>query len=286
MSEPGGRNSLEDSPDLPSATRSLSAAHAGESGTSAPLLRVEKVSHSFGAVRAVAGATFSVSRTGITGLIGPNGAGKSSVVGIICGNLRASDGEVHFDGRDITSKPAYLRARWGLIRMFQLSSDFSRLTVIENLLVAGQRQPGERLIVSLLGGRRAWRKREEELLAAGWDLLARFGLADKANDYAQTLSGGQKRVLELMRALMASPKLLVLDEPLAGVSPALADELTAHLLTLKQEGLAMLLIEHELDVVERLCDHVVAMAEGRVIAEGAMSSLRKMDIVQKAYSFG
>ncbi|MGH9103271.1 MAG: ATP-binding cassette domain-containing protein, partial [Acidimicrobiales bacterium] len=139
---------------------------------------------------------------------------------------------------------------------------------------------------ALVRGRRGWVGHEGQLLETAWETLARFGLAAKANDYAQTLSGGQKRVLELMRALMARPRLLVLDEPLAGVSPALAEEIALRLMELRDGGMPMLLIEHELDLVERMCDHVVAMGDGKVIAEGTMQALRTTRAVQDAYSFG
>lgn len=258
---------------------------AQENGGTA-ILETQSVSCAFGSVRAVDDVSFVVPRRGITGLIGPNGAGKTSMVGALCGTVRPTSGRVLFDGKDVTNLPTHLRARAGLIRIFQLSSEFGRLTVLENLLVAGQQQKGERFFTTLCGGRRRWGPREDELLDASWALLRRFGLEGKANDDAQTLSGGQKRVLELMRALMAAPKLLVLDEPLAGVNPALAQDIIGHLEALRDGGLPMLLIEHELDVVERLCEHVVAMGMGKVIAEGTMQALRRAREVQDAYSFG
>jgi ABC-type branched-subunit amino acid transport system ATPase component len=176
-------------------------------------------------------------------------------------------------------------ARRGVIRTFQISSEFPMLTVLENLLVAAPNQHGESLWRAVLR-RRAWRKEEAVSLARARDLLRRFGMADKEDEYAGNLSGGQKRLLELGRALMADPVILLLDEPMAGVNPSLARRIEDHLLELRDEGLTMLMVEHELAVVERLCDPVVVMAQGRVIFQGSMEQVRSNEGVLDAYLAG
>jgi ABC-type branched-subunit amino acid transport system ATPase component len=222
---------------------------------------------------------------GITGLIGPNGAGKSTVLGLISGFLRLDGGTLHFDGREAGSLAAYQRARLGIVRTFQLPREFRALTTIENLLVAVPHQRGESL-AGVAVGRRLWRREEAAAVDRATALLELFGMADKRNDRAATLSGGQKRMLEVMRALMAAPRLLLLDEPMAGLSPALAERLEAACAELAAQGLSILLVEHELRAVERLCERVVVMAQGKVISEGRMAELRTRKEVQDAYVVG
>jgi ABC-type branched-subunit amino acid transport system ATPase component len=246
---------------------------------------VQDVHLSFGGVRAVGGASFTVSRGTITGLIGPNGAGKSTIVGLVAGALRPASGRILFEGRDITGKQPHEVARRGILRTFQLASEFARLTVLENLLVAAPAQAGESFRGALLG-RRHWRRRELEDVERARSLLLQFGLADKADDYGGSLSGGQRRLLELARALMASPRLLLLDEPMAGVNPVIAREIEGYLVALRQDGLTTLMIEHELDVVERICDRVIVMAQGRVLTSGSMREVRGSREVQDAYIAG
>lgn len=251
----------------------------------APLLKVDGLRRNFGGVEAVRGVTFSVQRGTITGLIGPNGAGKSTVLAIVAGALPPSAGELVFDGERVSGKPAHALARRGLIRTFQSSSEFERLTVLENLLVAAPNQPGERMGNVLLG-RWRWRAQETEMVDKARQLLERFEIPDKEDDLAGDLSGGQKRLLELARALMGKPKLLLLDEPMAGVNPSLVRRIETHLLDLRADGLTMLLVEHELAVVDRLCDDVVVMAQGQVLATGTMSELRSDARVLDAYLVG
>jgi len=243
-------------------------------------LRVE-----FGGVRAVSGLSFSVPARQITGLIGPNGAGKSTALKLMAGALRPTGGRVLYEGRDVTGRPPYTLARLGLIRTFQLSSEFARLTVTENLLVAA---PGQRATTfrGALLGKGYWRAQQAELVETARGLLREFDMSDKADEYAGQLSGGQKRLVEIMRALMARPKVLLLDEPLAGVNPTLRLAVEEHLRRLRDGGLTMLMVEHELGSVERCCDSVVVMAQGRVLAKGSMDEMRANEEVVDAYLAG
>lgn len=254
--------------------------------TGRDLLLVQDLERSFGGVRAVDGVSLNVERGSITGLIGPNGAGKSTALGVIAGAVRPDAGMIEFDGGDIIRLPPMKRARLGLIRTFQTSSPFQRLTVIENLLVAAQGNSGETLLGAVVLGKHAWRKHERELVDRARELLAQFQMSDKEDEWAGNLSGGQKRLLEIMRGLMADPKLLLLDEPMAGVNPTLARGIEGHLERLGEQGLTMLMVEHELGVVERLCDRVIVMAQGKVISQGTMESLRTEQEVLDAYLVG
>ena len=249
------------------------------------LLAVEGLVKRYGGVHAVDGVSLAVQAGSITGLIGPNGAGKSTVLTLISGFTRPDAGKVWFDGHDVTSSPPYRRARRGLVRTFQLPHEFGRLTTIENLLAATPRQAGETSL-GVLAGRRYWRADEQANLERARELLDTFGMTAKADDLAHSLSGGQKRMLEVMRALMARPRLLLLDEPMAGLSPLLASRLESICLQLKADGLAIILVEHELGAVDRLCDHVVVMAQGKVLSEGSMAELRVSQEVQRAYVVG
>jgi neutral amino acid transport system ATP-binding protein len=253
--------------------------------SSEPLLSVRGLKKSFGGVEAVRDVSFDVAAGSITGLIGPNGAGKSSVLAIVSGFLAPTSGSVHFGGELVSGHSAYRLARLGLVRTFQLSSEFERLSVIENLLVAAPNQRGDRLR-DVLAGRWRWRAEEDEAVARARELLARFEIPEKEDDLAGDLSGGQKRLLELARALMTEPKLLLLDEPMAGVNPALIRRIEAHLMALRDDGLTMLMVEHELGVVERLCDPVVVMAQGQVLSSGTMAELRANEEVLDAYLAG
>jgi len=249
------------------------------------MLAVRDLHCHFGGVRAVNGASFTVPPGQITGLIGPNGAGKSTALNIISGALRPHAGTVSYRGQDITGLRPYKVARHGIIRTFQVPSEFAALTVLENLLVAFPAQRGETLRQAALG-KRYWKPQERASVERARQLLARFDMSAKEDEYAGNLSGGQKRLLELMRALMAEPTLLLLDEPMAGVNPSLARRIEQHLLELCGEGLTMLMIEHELAVVERLCDPVIVMAQGRVISQGTMADVRADQEVLDAYLIG
>lgn len=250
-----------------------------------PLLEVRAVRRAFGGVYAVDGASFGVGQGTITGLIGPNGAGKSTLINVISGFLKATDGSISFAGRDITSRPARVVAQQGIVRTFQLSSEFSRLTVLENLLVAAPNQNGESFWRALVGPR-LWRDQERANIALAREILRAFNLSDKEDEYAGELSGGERRLVEIARAVMAKPKLLLLDEPTSGVQPVLVRRIERHLTELKDAGVTMLIVEHEFDVLERICDSVVVMARGKVLMRGSMTELRKRREVMDAYVSG
>jgi branched-chain amino acid transport system ATP-binding protein len=254
-------------------------------GADRPLLVADDIHRHFEGLHAVDGVSIEVPPGKITGLIGPNGAGKSTFLAVLAGTLPATGGTIVFDGVDITRDPAYRRARHGLVRTFQLPSEFARLTVLENLLVAAPDNRGDSLVGALLG-KRYWIDDERRLIKDARALLQRFGMSAKESDYAGNMSGGQKRLIEIMRALMLKPRLLLLDEPMSGVHPKIVLEIQRYLQDLRAEGLTILMVEHELHMVERLCDSVVVMAEGKVIGSGTMSSLRRQREIVDAYLVG
>ena len=251
----------------------------------AVVLEVVGLSREFGGVRAVDDVSFVVRQGTLTGLIGPNGAGKSTLLAMLAGTLPVSSGKVMYLGDDVTSLAAFRRARIGLVRTFQLASEFKRLTVMENLVSSVQRNRGDSLL-GAMGGRRYWGADESAAVARASALLERFGLTGHANDYAGDLSGGQRRLVEIMRALMAGPRMLLLDEPMAGVHPHLARRIGNELVALCAEGMTILMVEHELAIMDEFCDPVVVMAEGAVLAQGTMQQLRGRQEVVEAYLVG
>ncbi|HLW49168.1 MAG TPA: branched-chain amino acid ABC transporter ATP-binding protein/permease [bacterium] len=252
---------------------------------SVPRLRAENIARHFEGLRAVDGVSLELYPGRLTGLIGPNGAGKSTLLAVLAGTLPASAGRIVLDGDDVTHLPAFRRAQRGLVRTFQLSSEFSQLTVLENLLVAVPGHPGDTL-VGALRGRRSWWPVEARLVNQARALLDRFGMSAAESQYAGDLSGGQRRLVEIMRALMLRPRVLLLDEPMAGVHPSVVDEIASVLEGLRDDGLAILMVEHELSMVDRLCDPVIVMAQGRVIGQGSMTVLRQQREVVEAYIAG
>jgi branched-chain amino acid transport system ATP-binding protein len=227
----------------------------------------------------------SFERGRLTGIIGPNGAGKSTALAMLAGTLQPTAGTITYRGDDITGLPAYRRARLGLVRTFQLASEFKRLTVIENLLSAIPDQRGDSVKGALLG-RRYWGAQEREAVEQAEAMLERFGLLDLADRYAGDLSGGQRRLVEIMRALMTQPEVLLLDEPMAGVHPRLAHQIGMRLVSLCESGMTVVMVEHELSIMDEFCDPVIVMAEGRVLAEGTMETLRTREEVVEAYLVG
>lgn len=248
-------------------------------------LAAHNIHKSFGGVKAVNDATFSVPKGQITALIGPNGAGKTTVVDILSGAMKSDEGRVTMGDRDITELPSYKRARLGLIRTFQLSRELGGLTVFENLMVAARWQPGESLLNVYFRPRVVSRAESDNRERAA-AVLDKYGLYELRDSWARELSGGQKRLLEISRAVMAEPELLLLDEPMAGVNPALIERIGEHIVALKDDGVTVLMVEHNLNVVEMICDHVIVLAEGRTLATGRMSELRDNENVVRAYLGG
>ena len=247
------------------------------------LLAVEGVVRTFGGVRAVDGATLTVDDHSITGLIGPNGAGKSTLFATIAGSLRPDSGRIVFAGRRIDRRPAHRVARLGVVRTYQAARVLTRMSVLDNLLVATTHHPGERL-TTLAVRPRAARAYEKRTRARAHEQLALVGLDAHAAAYAGTLSGGQRKLLDLARVLMLEPSLVLLDEPMAGVAPALRVELLDHILALRRDrGITFLIVEHDLDFVMRAADSVVVMNEGRVLTAGTPDEVRRNEDVVDAY---
>jgi branched-chain amino acid transport system ATP-binding protein len=248
-----------------------------------PILSVRDVWLRFGGLQAVAGASLEVARGSITALIGPNGAGKTTLFNIITGFYRGDRGAILYDGTEIFGRQPYAIARLGLVRTFQITKVLSAMPVIDNMLLAAPRQPGEGLL-GLAFRPIAARRREAEIRERALALLDLFELRRKADDYAGTLSGGQRKLLELARALMVEPRLVLLDEPMAGVNATLGRRLLEHVELLRaRDGLTFLFIEHDMDVVMTHSDHVVVMAQGRVIADGTPDEVRRDQRVLDAY---
>jgi neutral amino acid transport system ATP-binding protein len=247
----------------------------------APLLEVHGVSKRFAGVRAVDRATFDVAQGTITALIGPNGAGKSTLFNVVTGFERGDAGDVRFAGRSVYGRRPHRLVRAGMVRTFQLTKALAVMSVLDNMLLA-TRNPGERLALAAV--RPAWRSHERDARDRALALLETFGLAAKARDYAGTLSGGQRKLLELARALMLEPRMLLLDEPLAGVNRTLGATLLQHIGRLRDErGVTILLVEHDMDVVMRYSDTVVVMGEGRVLTSGRPEEVRADPRVIEAY---
>lgn len=246
------------------------------------ILSCEGITKSFLGVRAVNGASFEVPKGKITALIGPNGAGKTTIVNILSGAMKPDSGRIMVGTTDVTGWESYKIARLGLMRTFQLSRELGGLTVLENLLVAPKVQAGESLI-NIFFRPGLVRKQEQEYIEKALEILKTYGLYDLRDNLARELSGGQKKLLEISRGVMASPSLLLLDEPMAGVNPALIDKIGGYILDLKAQGVSVLMIEHNLNVVEQICDHVIVLAEGRTLATGRLSELRENLEVVQAY---
>ena len=245
-------------------------------------LSCSDITKSFLGVRAVNGATFEVPRGKITALIGPNGAGKTTVVNILSGLMKSDGGSMHFGATDITNWDSHRISRLGLMRTFQLSRELGGLTVLENLLVAPKNQPGESLL-NIFFRPGLTKKVENENVERALEVLRTYGLYELRDSRASDLSGGQKKLLEISRAVMAKPEVLLLDEPMAGVNPALIERIGGYILDLKAQGVTVLMVEHNLNVVEKICDHVIVLAEGRTLATGRLSDLRENKEVVSAY---
>ncbi len=251
----------------------------------AELLEVREVTKSFGSLRALDGVSLEVEGKKVTILIGPNGSGKTTLINVISGFYLPDSGSVLLDGKDITGLPPYRLYDLGLARTFQIPSLFWKLTVLENLLAAARRNPGEGFLSSLF--KRSWMKQETQAAEKAFRTLELVGLAHVWDKPATNLSGGQMKLLEIGRALMSGARVLLLDEPISGVNPTLAHEIFSKLLRLRDDlGLTFFIVEHRLEVALGYVDHVIAMAYGQVLASGDANKVLNDSRVVEAYLGG
>jgi ABC-type branched-subunit amino acid transport system ATPase component len=259
-----------------------------------PILTVDNIARNFGGIQAVDVQHLEVQRGAITALIGPNGAGKTTFFNLITGFDRPSSARGRFtsksvegfanwsfNGRSLEATGAAKVAQEGMVRTFQLTKALSKMTVLDNMLLGAKDQSGEKFFTAFV--KPLWAAREKEIRAKAEDLLERFKLLEKKNDYAGSLSGGQRKLLEMARALMSDPRMIMLDEPMAGVNPALTQSLLGHIQSLRDDGTTVLFVEHDMHVVSYISDWVVVMAEGVVVAEGAPKNVMKNTAVIDAY---
>ncbi|ADD06640.1 ABC-type transport system ATP-binding protein (probable substrate branched-chain amino acids) [Natrialba magadii ATCC 43099] len=250
-------------------------------------LAVDGLVKRFGGITAVDGASFEVESGSITGLIGPNGAGKSTTFHCITGIHQPDEGSVAFQGQDITGIAPYECADYGLVRTFQIAREMANMTVLENLMLPARQQQGEALWRSVMPlARREVEEQERELLERVWDTLEFFEIEHIAEEKAGNLSGGQRKLLEMARALMTEPEMLLLDEPFAGVNPTLERKLLEHIHELRAEGYTFLIVEHDMDLIMEHCEHVIVMHQGSVLAEGAPGQVTSNEQVIEAYLGG
>lgn len=272
---------MHDAPERPGAAALADIAPEPGVPKPDPILVVDKVTRAFGGLKAVDVDHLEVQRGAITSLIGPNGAGKTTFFNLMTGFDEPNTGSRTFDGQPLDGVSAYKVARLGMVRTFQLTKALTRLTVMENMKLGASGQSGERLLASLFPGR--WRDEEAAFEVAADELLGRFKLDRVRDDFAGTLSGGQRKLLEMARALMTQPALVMLDEPMAGVNPALTQSLLEHVKALPSHGQTVLFVEHDMDVVMDISDWVVVMAQGRIIAEGPPKVVAKNQDVIDSY---
>lgn len=246
-----------------------------------PIIVVDNVTRAYGGLKAVDIHHLEIPRGAITALIGPNGAGKTTFFNLITGFDKADTGRWTFNGMSLAGMPAFKISRLGQVRTFQLTRSLAMLSVLENMKLGARNQRGENFWVSLIPW--LWRAQDNAIETRAIDLLTRFQLDSKQHDYAASLSGGQRKLLEMARALMSEPTLIMLDEPMAGVNPALTQSLLEHILNLKKDGMTVLFVEHDMQMVRHIADWVVVMAEGRVVAEGPPDIVMKNTAVIDAY---
>jgi neutral amino acid transport system ATP-binding protein len=267
----------------PQACRAALADVAWEPGVAKPdpILVVDSVRRTFGGLTAVDVDHLEVQRGVITALIGPNGAGKTTFFNLLTNFDSPDTGRRVFDGHDIGEVPAHKIANYGMVRTFQLTKALSKLTCIDNMKLGATGQRGESIWRGLLPF--LWRSQEQEIEARADALLERFKMDHMRDQFAGTLSGGQRKLLEMARALMVEPTMVMLDEPMAGVNPALTQSLLGHITGLRDQGMTVLFVEHDMDMVQEISDWVVVMAEGRIIAEGPPGSIGQNQAVVDAY---
>lgn len=245
-------------------------------------LRIEGLKLDFYGVHVLRGVDLEVPEKSFTGLIGPNGAGKSTLFNAVSGLYRPKGGKVMLGATETTGEPPEKLVAAGLVRSFQLARGFPKLSVFQHLMLYGAAQPGENLLAGLIGSQAA-RRREAELAERAHAIARRLRLDPVLDNPVTALSGGQKKLVEIGRALMADPKVLLLDEPMAGVNPTLADQIAEHLIALNRDGLTICLIEHDMALIKRLCHPVIVMAEGQTLMQGTFDEVASDLRVQEAY---
>jgi neutral amino acid transport system ATP-binding protein len=259
--------------------------HVGEAAPGVaktdPIIVADGVRRTFGGLTAVDVEHLEIPRGAITALIGPNGAGKTTLFNLLTGFDRPDAGDWTFDGTSLSGVPAFKVARLGQVRTFQLTKALGLLTVLENMKLGAKHQVGERFWQSLFPF--FWRRQEADIEERAIRILEKFKLDAKSEDFAASLSGGQRKLLEMARALMSEPTLVMLDEPMAGVNPALTQSLLEHILDLKDEGMTVLFVEHDMHMVRHIADWVIVMAEGKVVAEGDPVTVMRNPAVIDAY---
>jgi branched-chain amino acid transport system ATP-binding protein len=246
-----------------------------------PIIVADNVVRKFGGLTAVNVGHLEIQRGAITALIGPNGAGKTTFFNLLTGFDQVDEGSWTFNGIKISGTPPHKVARMGMVRTFQLTKALYRLTVIDNMLLAATKQKGESILRAALPF--LWNTQEKAATARSEELLTRFKLIDKRDDFAAALSGGQRKLLEMARALMVEPELVMLDEPMAGVNPALKQSLLGHIKDLREDGMTVLFVEHDMDMVRDISDWVIVMAQGEIVAEGPPNVVMRDKAVIDAY---
>ena len=246
-----------------------------------PILIADKITRQFGGLTAVNVDHVEIQRGSITALIGPNGAGKTTFFNLLTGYDSPNSGTWSFNGKALNGIPPHKVARLGMVRTFQLTKALYRLTVMENMLLGARAQKGESVLLSVFPW--IWRAQEAQIQVKATSILTKFKLLEKQDDFAAALSGGQRKLLEMARALMVEPEMVMLDEPMAGVNPALKQSLLEHIKDLRNEGKTVLFVEHDMDMVHEISDWVIVMAQGQIIAEGTPASVMGNSQVIEAY---
>ena len=246
-----------------------------------PILIADKITRTFGGLTAVNVNHVEIQRGSITALIGPNGAGKTTFFNLLTGYDSPNSGTWSFNGKALNGIPPHKVARLGMVRTFQLTKALYRLTVMENMLLGARGQKGESVLLSVFPW--IWRAQEAQIQIKATSILKKFKLIEKQDDFAAALSGGQRKLLEMARALMVEPEMVMLDEPMAGVNPALKQSLLEHIKDLRCEGKTVLFVEHDMDMVHEISDWVIVMAQGEIIAEGTPASVMGNSQVIEAY---
>ena len=250
------------------------------------MLEVQGIEKRFGGLTAVDGCSLEVQEGSITGLIGPNGAGKTTLFNLITGHYKPDRGKIVFQGQAIEGLPPHQIFKRRMYRTFQITREFAQMSVLENLMIMPEYQSGEKIWNTWFRPARV-KNQEQEILEKALEVLEFVELIDLKNEYAGSLSGGQKKLLEIARSMMADPQIVLLDEPGAGVNPTLMKKLIANIQTLcAEQGITFFLIEHDMDLVMNLCDPVIVMSEGKKLAEGTADEIRSNEAVLEAYLGG